>query len=149
MADIDMFGSRRNGVRFCNNAGTLVVAEDGEGMGSGKAGKSKKKFEPNSLLNGVGQGIILRLRRRRGHNPLFSGQPRNKGVKKEEAVARYTFPVLLIRSPISIREAMSRGEGEKVVLRRRRRRRWWTMGGELEAQGNRSSKIPKNAFSTD
>ena len=39
MADVDMFSSRGNSVRFRNDACTLVVTENGKGVQNGKKGK--------------------------------------------------------------------------------------------------------------
>lgn len=59
MADVDVFSTGRDGVRFCNDTGTLVIAEDGKGLRGRKFGKSQEQFDPKRFLNGVGQSIVL------------------------------------------------------------------------------------------
>ena len=54
MADVDMFSSRGNSVRLCNDACTLVVTENGKGVRNGKKGKVQEKFKPKSLFERIG-----------------------------------------------------------------------------------------------
>lgn len=44
MANINMFGSRRDSVGFGDDAGTLIVTENRKGVGSWKFSKGQKKF---------------------------------------------------------------------------------------------------------
>ena len=61
MANINMFGSGRDGIGFRNDASTLVITENGERVRSRQFSESEEEFQPKGFFNSVGQSVIFRF----------------------------------------------------------------------------------------
>ena len=53
MTNVDVLGSRGNGIRFSDSTSTLIVAKDRERLRAREIEDREEKFDPNSFLYGV------------------------------------------------------------------------------------------------